>query len=376
MRKWVLIAVAMLIVAVSAYVIRANGIDLVALSGIGSLKPSTTQTSSAPQAQGDAQSAQRRTAPVELAKASSASLSDDVTAIGTLLARESVAIAPETSGRIAEILFEDGARVAAGAPLFKLDSDLANAALTEAKARMVLAEANYGRSQTLRKSGNLAQSSFDAALYELEVARAAVETAIVHLNKLTISAPFSGTLGFRTVSEGAYVNAGTTLVELDQVDRLQASFSVPELQQALIEVGQQVAVSADALPGQTFSATISAIDPSIDVNGRALQLRADLDNADGKLKPGLLVRLTIKGVTRQTVTVPESAIVQRGTESFIFVAEDKTASERKVRLGKRMPGIIEILEGVDAGAEVVVAGTTRLSNGAAIEVIASTTSTE
>ena len=376
MRKWVLIAVAMLIVAVSAYVIRANGIDLVALSGIGSLKPSTTQTSSAPQAQGNPQSAQRRTAPVELAKASSASLSDDVTAIGTLLARESVAIAPETSGRIAEILFEDGARVAAGAPLFKLDSDLANAALTEAKARMVLAEANYGRSQTLRKSGNLAQSSFDAALYELEVARAAVETAIVHLNKLTISAPFSGTLGFRTVSEGAYVNAGTTLVELDQVDRLQASFSVPELQQALIEVGQQVAVSADALPGQTFSATISAIDPSIDVNGRALQLRADLDNADGKLKPGLLVRLTIKGVTRQTVTVPESAIVQRGTESFIFVAEDKTASERKVRLGKRMPGIIEILEGVDAGAEVVVAGTTRLSNGAAIEVIASTTSTE
>lgn len=376
MRKWVLIALAMLIVAVSAYVIRANGIDLVALSGIGSLKPSTTQTSSAPQAQGDAQSAQRRTAPVELAKASSASLSDDVTAIGTLLARESVAIAPETSGRIAEILFEDGARVAAGAPLFKLDSDLANAALTEARARMVLAEANYGRSQTLRKSGNLAQSSFDAALYELEVARAAVETAIVHLNKLTISAPFSGTLGFRTVSEGAYVNAGTTLVELDQVDRLQASFSVPELQQALIEVGQQVAVSADALPGQTFSATISAIDPSIDVNGRALQLRADLDNADGKLKPGLLVRLTIKGVTRQTVTVPESAIVQRGTESFIFVAEDKTASERKVRLGKRMPGIIEILEGVDAGAEVVVAGTTRLSNGAAIEVIASTTSTE
>lgn len=376
MRKWVLIAVAMLIVAVSAYVIRANGIDLVALSGIGSLKPSTTQTSSAPQAQGDAQSAQRRTAPVELAKASSASLSDDVTAIGTLLARESVAIAPETSGRIAEILFEDGARVAAGAPLFKLDSDLANAALTEARARMVLAEANYGRSQTLRKSGNLAQSSFDAALYELGVARAAVETAIVHLNKLTINAPFSGTLGFRTVSEGAYVNAGTTLVELDQVDRLQASFSVPELQQALIEVGQQVAVSADALPGQTFSATISAIDPSIDVNGRALQLRADLDNADGKLKPGLLVRLTIKGVTRQTVTVPESAIVQRGTESFIFVAEDKTASERKVRLGKRMPGIIEILEGVDAGAEVVVAGTTRLSNGAAIEVIASTTSTE
>lgn len=376
MRKWVLIAAAMLIVAVSAYVIRANGIDLVALSGISSLKPSAAQAPSAPLAQGAAQPAQRRTAPVETAKASSASLSDDVNAIGTLLARESVAIAPETSGRIADILFEDGARVAAGAPLFKLDSDLANAALAEARARMVLAEANYGRSQTLRKSGNLAQSSFDAALYELEVARAAVETAIVHLNKLTISAPFSGTLGFRTVSEGAYVNAGTTLVELDQVDRLQASFSVPELQQALIKAGQKVAVTADALPGQTFSATISAIDPSIDINGRALQLRAVLDNVDGMLKPGLLVRLTIKGVTRQTVTVPESAIVQRGSESFIFVAEDKTASERKVRLGKRMPGVIEILEGVDAGAEVVVAGTTRLSNGSAIEIIAPATSTE
>lgn len=368
MKKWLVVFLGLIVAGGVAYVVRQNGVDLVALTG---LNPGETKVvkaeGQAPRPQGGQG---RGPSPVETAKAENSKLSDDVSAIGTLLADESVAIAPETSGRVAEILFKDGEKVAAGAPLFRLDTDLANAVLAEAKARLSLAEANYGRNQTLRKSGNVAQSTYDAALTELEVARTAVQSAEVLVNKLTITAPFPGTLGFRAISVGAYVTAGTALVQLDKIDRLKASFAVPELEQARIKVGQQVEVTADALPGETFIATVSAIEPSVNVNGRALQVRADLDNGALKLRPGLLVRILAKGLARDAVLVPEQAIVQRGDSAFVYLVEDKKATEAKVVLGKRMPGSIEVIEGVAAGAEVVTAGNTRLSNGAAVEVVA------
>ncbi len=237
--------------------------------------------------------------PVEVAIAAQMTLSDDVTAIGTLLAEESVDISAETSGRVANILFKDGDTVAAGAALFELDADLLNAELADAQAKLELAETNFERNQKLRKSGNMAQSAFDASATELELARSAVELAKVRLDKLIIKAPFAGTLGFRAVSVGAYVAAGTPLVHLDKIDRLKVSFSVAELEFTRLEVGQEIAVVADALPGESFIATISAIDPAMDVNGRALKVRAELDNAALKLRPGLLVRITVKGAPRR-----------------------------------------------------------------------------
>lgn len=369
MRKWLLIVFGLLVAAGSVYGVRRSGVDLVELSGLRSAAKTVANPESH---RGDG----RGLLPVEVARATAARLSDDISAIGTLLADESVMISSETSGRVAEILFKDGDTVVLGAPLFKLDADLANAALSEANARFSLAETNFGRNQTLRKSGTIAQAAYDTSLTELEVARAAVESAEVHLKKLTITAPFPGTLGFRTVSAGAYVTAGTTLVQLDKIDNLKVSFSVPELAQARIAAGQQVDVTADALPGETFAAAVSAIAPSIDVNGRALQIRADLDNAALTLRPGLLVRITVKGPARDAVVVPESAIVQRGDSAFVYLAQDKAAKEVRVRLGKRMPGSIEIVEGVSVGAEVVVAGNTRLNDGAAIEVVPTRTSVD
>jgi membrane fusion protein (multidrug efflux system) len=316
----------------------------------------------------------RRVTPVEVAAAAKATMSDNLTAIGTLMADESVDIAAETSGRIAEILFKDGETVAAEAVLFKLDDDLVSAQIADAKSRLALAEANFKRNSTLRKSGNVAQSALDASTAELEQARTALGLANVQLDKLSIRAPFAATAGFRSVSLGAYVNAGTALVHLEKTDRLKVAFSVPELEIGRLALGDKVAVVADALPGESFAAVISAIDPSLDVNGRALKVRADLDNSDGKLRPGLLVRVTVSGPPRNTVTVPESAIVPRGDGAIVYLAENNKAREAKVRIGKRAEGTVEIIDGVEAGAQVVVAGNTRLSNGADIEIVAGTAS--
>ena len=182
-----------------------------------------------------------------------------------------------------------------------------------------------------------------------DVARVAVESAEVRLKKLTISAPFSGTLGFRAVSEGAYVTAGTPLVQLDKVDRLQVSFSVPELQQQAMAQAESVELVADALLGESFIASVSALNPSIDVNGRALQVRAALDNTAMKLRPGLLVRVTVKGPPRDAVMIPEAAVVQRGQGALVYVVNENKVKEVRVSLGKRMEGKVEVKEGIAAG---------------------------
>jgi membrane fusion protein, multidrug efflux system len=368
---WVL-ALAVVILAGGGYAAHQQGLDGPVIAALQkALAPAASQTATPRPAADQAGKGKVPPSPVEVAIAATASLSDDVAAIGTLLAEESVAIAPETNGRIAEILFADGHAVAAGQTLFRLDTELADAAVAEAAARLKLAQSVYDRSQELRKSGNIAQTVFDAAATELEVARATLDSAETQRGKLTIAAPFAGTLGFRLVSRGAYVTAGTPLVQLDMIDRLRASFAVPETQLSQIAAGQTVDVTADALPGENFKATVSAIEPSLDVNGRALRVRADLDNAALRLRPGLLVRVLVRGHPRDAVTVPEAAVVQRGATAFIYVIVDNKARQVKVRLGKRMPGAVEVVEGIAAGDTVVTAGNARLADGAAVDIVQS-----
>lgn len=377
MKALVYLLVGIAIVVAAAFGVRHYGIDVAALAGFGS----TTGTVAAKGGEAPAQRqaggrANRGPAAVETAKATASRLTDDVMALGTLLSDETVAIAPETNGRVALVLFENGTKVEKGTPLFQFDSDLAQSDLAEAKARLQLAEASFARNQKLRQSGNVAQSAYDEALSARDVARAAVEAAQVRLDKLTIAAPFSGTLGFRSVSEGAYVTAGTALVQLDKTDRLQVSFSVPELQQQAIAAAKDVTFTADAVPGETFTARITALNPAIDVNGRALQVRAEVGNGDGKLRPGLLVRVTVKGPERDAVMVPESAIVQRAGGAVLYTFADGKVTEVRVKPGKRVEGQVEVLEGVNAGDEVVTAGNAQLSNGAKVEVVSSAATAE
>ena len=377
MKAFLYLLVGIAIVAAAAFGVRHYGIDVAALAGLGG--PVKTAGAAGGDAAAQRQGGGKPTrgpAAVETAKASTTRLSDDVAALGTLLSDESVAIAPETSGRVAKILFADGAAVDKGTALFQFDTDLALSDLAEAKARLQLAEASFARNQKLRESGNVAQSAYDEALSARDVARSAVDAAQVRIDKLTIAAPFSGRLGFRTVSEGAYVTAGTALVQLDKTDRLQVSFSVPELQEKAVEAAKTIDFTADALPGQTFTATISALDPVIDVNGRALKTRAQFDNKDALLRPGLLVRVTVKGPERDAVLVPESAILQRGQGAILYTVTDNKVTEVKVKLGKRVDGKVEVVEGLKAGDTVVTAGNAQLTNGAKVEVVSTAAAAE
>jgi membrane fusion protein (multidrug efflux system) len=309
--------------------------------------------------------------PVETAIARTADSSNDIEAIGSLLSDESVQIAPEVTGRISEIAFREGERVKEGDVLIRLDDALAKAEIADQEARFVLAKSNYDRATQLAKSGNVTERARDEATSAYQSAQATLELARVRLSKLTISAPFSGVVGLRSASVGAFVNPGTVIVNLEKIDPLKVDFSIPEIYLGDVKVGQDVQVTVDALPNRTFGGAIYAINPKIDVNGRALRIRARLPNTDAILRPGLFARVTVKGRTAQNVvSVPESAVVARSGDSFVYRIENGRAVETKVRLGQRRPGYVEILEGIEPEAEVVVAGHQRLRNGSVVEVIA------
>jgi membrane fusion protein, multidrug efflux system len=312
----------------------------------------------------------KRPPPVETAKARASEAAVELQSVGTLASDESVAIAAEVAGRIASINFKEGEPVKSGAVLATLDNLLASADLAFADANLKLAESNFERAVSLTKTGAGTQRARDEAENALSTARATYELARVRRDKTEIRAPFDGVVGLRAISVGAYAQVGTTLVNLEKIDALKLDFRLPEINLRDVKVGQTVEVTLDAYPDRRFQGEVYAIDPLVDVNGRALKIRARLANPDGQLRPGLFARVRLIGASRgQVVVIPEGAIVPRGTDSVVFTVQDGRATETKVRLGRRARGEVEVLEGLTADATVVTAGQARVSDGQAVEVI-------
>ncbi len=309
---------------------------------------------------------------VEAAVARGATTTTDIRAIGSLRSDEGVQIASEIAGRVADVPFLEGGLVNAGDILFKLDDSLAQAELADAKARYDLAEANNDRAKQLSRTGNVTEKAIDEAAAKFEIARAALELQRVRVSKHVIVAPFPGRVGLRKVSPGGFVAIGTAIVNLEKIDFLKVDFKLPELFLPSVATGQTVDIVVDAQPGKTFHGEIYAIDPQVDVNGRALALRARLPNPDMLLRPGLFARVLVKGKqTREVVLAPESAIVPRGGETYVFRIENGKAMETRVKLGERRGAEVEIVEGLVPNTQLVTAGQLKLRNGIDVEVIES-----
>ncbi|HRN88308.1 efflux RND transporter periplasmic adaptor subunit [Hyphomicrobium sp.] len=307
---------------------------------------------------------------VETAIAVATTSTEDLRAIGTLQSDESVQISPEIAGRVTDIPLSEGKPVAAGDVLVKLDDALARAEVSDAEARYELAVSNLRRADRLAESGNVTERARDEAKTNAETTRAALELSKVRLDKHTIRAPFSGVAGIRRVSPGAYVAAGHPIVNLEKIDTLKIDFKLPELFLSQIRTGQKIKITVDAFQDRTFEGAIYVIDPHLDVNGRALNIRARLENPDLVLRPGLFARIFIEGqIKRDVVVVPESAIVPRGQDKFVYRVENGEARETKVTLGNRKDGKVEVLEGLRAEETVVVAGQQKLRDGAPVEIV-------
>jgi membrane fusion protein (multidrug efflux system) len=185
---------------------------------------------------------------------------------------------------------------------------------------------------------------------------------------MRIVAPFDGVTGIRSVNVGDYVKDGAELVMLEDLGALWVDFRLPERYLSRLKEGQSVQVSLDAMPGKAYQAKVVALDAQLDTNGRALLVRASLANEDGRLRGGMFARVrTVFSTRDQALVVPEEALVPVGDDQIVFKVVDgergKVARRTSVRIGARLPGKVEIVEGLADGDVVVVAGQARLVRG-------------
>ncbi|MBL8700219.1 MAG: efflux RND transporter periplasmic adaptor subunit [Alphaproteobacteria bacterium] len=314
--------------------------------------------------------------PVEAAPVTIATAQRQIQAIGTLRSNESVVIRPEIAGRVAGFNFAEGQRVQRGQVLVQFDASVERAELAQAEAAASLARSNYQRAVELERRGAGTQRALDEAQAQIRTATAAIELRKARLEKFQLTAPFDGVVGLRKVSVGDFVNSGQEIVNLEQIDTLKVDFRVPELFLPALKTGQRVEIAVDAHAGRGFAGELYAIDPAVDVAGRAVVIRARIANADEALRPGLFARVTLTLAERpQALFVPEQAIIPQGDRHTLFKVVDngdgkpKTVKLTTVKLGERRPGAVEILEGLARDDVVVTAGVLKIRDGMPVQVM-------
>lgn len=296
---------------------------------------------------------------------------DSIEAVGTVKARESVVISAKQSERVAAVRFESGQRVAKGQILIELDAGTVKAELAEARASLADLEAQVARLQSLQSRQLIAQSQLDTAVASRNGARARVQAANERLNDRIIRAPFTGVLGLRQVSQGQYVNAGFAMVNLDDLEHMWVDFPVPESLLSKLKTGMSLNLKADAYPDRTFSASVASIDSRVDLATRAVMVRAGIENSDGLVRPGMLMRVSLQQEAVDALVVPELALQQVGNRTFVFLAAaDGTALSRDISIGSRRAGSATVIKGLQDGDKVIVDGTSKLRDGQKIKIVA------
>ena len=296
-------------------------------------------------------------------------MSQGLTAVGSLRSDESVTIRPEVSGRISEIGFREGQRVAKGATLIRFDTSVQRAELEQADANLDLSKSRLARSRDLFTKGFISTQARDEVESNFKIAQANYELSQARLAKLEIKAPFSGIVGLRTVSIGDYVKDGQDIVNLEGVDPLKVDFRIPEIYLKEVAAGQALQITLDAFPNQTFQGNVFAINPLVDANGRSIVIRAVVKNVEARLRPGMFARVRLLfSDDRDSVAVPEQSLIPVGDDQYLFKVVDGRAQRNKVEIGQRRNGQVEILQGLAAGDLVVTAGQLKLRDGVQVKI--------
>lgn len=315
--------------------------------------------------------------PVEVAEATRGEVKETLHALGTIEAAEQVKVTAEIDAIARQLPFDEGRLIRKGQVLAVLnDSELA-AEARRAQAIRDQARLTFERFDQLSREKIASSQDRDNARAALQVAEANVRLAQARLGKTRVVAPFSGVVGSRLVSPGAYLRAGDAIAELARIDTVKVAFAVPERYLADLRRGAGVTVTTVAFPGKEFEGTVNVVDPILDPGTRSARLTAVIPNQGGELRPGMSADVTAVLAERpQAVTVPDEAVFAEGDRNFLFVVQpDSTVVRRAVKLGARQPGRVEVQEGLQGGEKVVRAGHQKLFDGAKVSPVESSAAT-
>jgi membrane fusion protein (multidrug efflux system) len=294
-------------------------------------------------------------------------LVDEVDAIGTVLADESVEITSRVTSLVTRIAFREGQLVQEGDLLVELENQEIRAELAVAEASLSESRSQYERARQLADTQAISASSLEELLAAMQVAEAEVQAVRARLENTLVRAPFSGKVGLRRVSPGGLVNPGTVITTLDDLDPIKLEFSVPEAFLGVLREDLVVLARSPALQGREFPGRIDSIDTRLDPVSRSILVRAILQNEEDLLKPGMFLTVGLQMRRSDVLMAPEEAVVPERGQHFVYVVTgDDRAARRQVELGQRIPGAVEIVSGLTAGERVITEGTQKVREGAEV----------
>ncbi len=302
--------------------------------------------------------------PVDVDTARRQSIVDAVRATGRIEAVQAIELRPDEQGRVIELLFREGQFVAAGTPLVKVDDSMLKAQAERAKADRDLSMQQLERVRRLRAQN----AASPADLERVEAAARSTEAGLalleLQVERTTVRAPFAGAVGQRFVSVGDYVTTGTRLLTLQTVSPQRAVIEVPERYAVKLRPGQIVEFSVASQAERTYRARVDFIDPVVQNESRTILVKASAPNPGGLLKPGMFIEARLATNTRaNAIVVPEDAVQPLRSANVVWAVVEGKASRRVVTLGVRSAGVVEVLNGVQAGETVVVGGLERMGEG-------------
>ncbi len=316
----------------------------------------------------------QRIVSVKVIRAKLADFKDSIEAIGTARANEQVFITSKYADLIELIFFNDGQLVKQGDVLVRLNNQEELAKVSELTANLSESMAQLQRFQELLSSKATSKSLVDQQEAQTKVIAAQLQSARTKLNDLSIKAPFDGVLGFREVSLGAYINAGDVITSLDDLSLIKVDFTLPERFLPTIKRGQSVIALSSAYKNQQFLGKISSIDTRINPVTRTLKVRVEIPNKSLALRPGMLLNIEVVRQVETLLQLPESAIIPIENKHFVFTINNKnpqepTAVRKSITIGRRLPGVVEVLAGVNQQELIVIEGALKLRDGARVKVI-------
>ena len=299
-------------------------------------------------------------------------LSNDLSANGSILAQDEVQLQPEVSGRVTYLNIKEGAVISKGTLLMKInDADL-RAQVAKSNAQLKIAQANLKRVDQLLKINGVSQAEYDVAENTVNNINADIDLLKVQIAKTELRAPFSGKLGLRNISLGAYVSPSTVVVSLQNMSQLKIDISVPEKYAGTIQVGDNMQCNVAGID-DPFLAKVIAIEPQIDEMTRNLKVRAMIQNSNSKLVPGAYVKVKLKlKETPNAIMIPSNTVIPDDKATRIVITDSSKAKFIDIEIGMRTASEVQVLSGLKSGDTVLTTGLLQVKPGMPVKITKTT----
>jgi membrane fusion protein, multidrug efflux system len=314
---------------------------------------------------------------VSIEKLAATSLKDELELSGRLEPWVEVDVSTELGGTVQEVGFEKGRRVEQGQVLARIGTDLLQAALEEADAELVAAEANFNKTKELFDRQAVPRQDLVSATSTYKRAEARVTAARLRVDRSILKAPVAGIAVTREVEPGEVVTPGSLVTIIHQVSRLKAAAGIPENDISYFKVGGRAKLEIDAYPGRDFQGRIYFLGSAATEQNRSFPVEIEVDNRSGELRPGMIVRVAlVRRVFDDAIVVPRDAVLERDQGNVVFVLDGERARQRAVTTGPSESGRIVILDGLAPGEVLIVSGHRNLVDGQHVRPVSEGASTE